>query len=396
MKKHPKIEEIYPRFLRNEATAAELDYLFRYFETGGESELRRIIAADLGSSKEDEVADKNRSRHLDKLQAKINLKINGALETKVIAMPGKPSERHYFISPVFKVAVSLLLLAFVSFLAYQYLLRTPVAEIKPGGNYATLVTADGKKVDLKIIRPAKITKIQGVVITKTQDGQIVYTVQDGQQQMAPIWNSIVTPLGGKYRIRLSDGTIVILNSGSKLEFPVGFRGSERRVKLIGEAYFEVTKDPSKAFVVESGKGSTEVLGTKFNVSSYPEDGVVKTTLLEGKVRFSGQGDQHATAILKPGEQAVLKAGAVQVTQVNAEDFMAWKDNKFLFRNEKLAVVMRQLSRWYNIEVDYNSLPDRRLYINISADVNLSEVLRMVSVTSGLEFDVEGRRVSVIK
>jgi transmembrane sensor len=117
--------------------------------------------------------------------------------------------------------------------------------------------------------------------------------------------------------------------------------------------------------------------------------------LEGKVRFSRNNTQIAK-ILKPGDQAVLKGEDIQVLSVNAEDFMAWKDNRFVFKNEKLSVIMQQLSRWYNVEVDYNSLPDRRLYANMSADVNLSEVLRMLSLTSELKFNIDGRRVSVIK
>lgn len=391
MKKHPEIKEIYHRFLRNEATAAEIDLLFAYFKTGEDMEMRKLIAIDPMTDAISETVDPKRSAHLADLQARINVRIDAGAETA--GGIAKYPLHSYFNSGVFRFAASLLLVAFLSFFLYNYL-KPPVAEIMPGGNYATLLTADGKKVDLKAVAPAAIAKIQGVVISKTADGQIVYTAEKGHTQATSIWNSIVTPLGGKYRVRLSDGTIVILNSGSKLEFPVGFHGPERRVKLIGEAYFEVTKDPSRPFMVVSGDGSTEVLGTKFNVSNYPEDRMVKTTLLEGKVKFSRNDMRGGAQVLNPGEQAILNGDAIQVIQVNAADLMAWKDNKFVFKNVQLAAVMRQLSRWYNIEVDYNSLPDRRLYVNISCDVNLSEVLRMMSVTSGIKFNVEGRRVSV--
>ena len=395
MKKHPRIKEVYHRFLRNEATAAEIDQLFDYFEAVDEVGLRKLISLDTAADRVNDHVSVERAKHLSDLQVKINAKLDRIEGAQTVVEFKRHTIFGYFNSTIYKVAASLLLVAFLSFFTHNYLKSLSADEIKPAGNYATLLMTDGKRVDLRTSKNATIVKIQGVTIRKTADGQIVYTTSVDQKPNAPIWNSIVTPLGGKYRIILSDGSIVVLNAGSKLEFPVGFHGIDRRVKLTGEAYFEVKKDPSKPFVVVSGEGITEVLGTKFNVSSYPEDGEIKTTLLEGKVRFSRSNTQTAK-ILKPGDQAVLKGEDIQVLSVNAEDFMAWKDNRFVFKNEKLSVIMQQLSRWYNVEVDYNSLPDRRLYANMSADVNLSEVLRMLSLTSELKFNIDGRRVSVIK
>jgi transmembrane sensor len=395
MKKHPGIKEIYHRFLRNEATAAEIDQLFNYFEAVDELALRKLIAMDAAEDLVIDHANEQRAAHLAGLQAKINAKIDHIAEAETVGGFKKHNLTRYFNSTTYKVAASFLLVAFLSFFLYSYLKPLTADEIKPAGNYATLLTTDGKQVNLRTSKHTTIGKIQGVTIQKTADGQIIYTASGDQKQVALIWNSIVTPLGGKYRIVLSDGSKVVLNSGSKLEFPVGFHGIDRRVKLTGEAYFEVKKDPSKPFIVVSGEAITEVLGTKFNVSSYPEDGEVRTTLLEGKVRFS-RNETQTSEILKPGDQAVLKGQDIQVLSVHPEDFMAWKDNRFVFKNEKLSIIMLQLSRWYNVDVDYHSLPDRRLYANMSADVNLSEVLRMLSLTSDIKFSVDGRRVSVMK
>lgn len=386
MKKDKKTQEIYQRFLKNEAVATEMDQLFDHFEKAEYTELHKLISAGFEAELADAPADLQRQTHLNELQMKINAKITA-------------SEKRRYInwnSPVYKVAATLFLVAFLSVFIYAYLSRdtTVQTEIRPGGNYATLLTGDGKKIALKELSNKEVIKLGGVAIRKTADGHILYTALPGTQNTG-IWNTIETPLGGKYRITLSDGSTVILNSGSKLEFPVGFRGAERRVKLTGEAYFEVKKDPSKPFIVSTGESLTEVLGTQFNVSNYPEDGMVKTTLLEGKVRFSSNTTKLAK-ILEPGEQATLKGSNMNVIQVNAADLMAWKDNRFVFKNEELSVIMRQLSRWYNIEVDYEHLPQRRLYINISAENNLSEVLRMLSVTSELKFNVKGRRVSVMQ
>lgn len=394
MKKKPEIEEIYQRFLKNEATAAEIEALFLCFETGVDVEIHQLISGFMENATE-ESADSKRITHLEDLQMKINAKLNLSQEAEV-------SHKHHatinklFGLPLYRMVASLLIIAFLSFAGYYYINKQSQAEqIKPGGNYATLLTNAGQKIDLKSASNQIVQSLGGVTIRKTADGQIVYTALPGSQNSEEEWNSIITPLGGRYKIILSDGSLVMLNSGSKLEFPIGFRGKERRVKLTGEAYFEVTKDPSKPFIVVSGRGLTEVLGTKFNVSNYPEDQVIKTTLLEGKVKFTDNVSQGMKVLL-PGEQASLSGDHMQVSEVNAADFMAWKDNKFIFKNEELAVIMHQLSRWYDIDVDYNSLPERRLYANISANVNLSEVLRMLSVTSDLKFNVDGRRVSVMK
>ncbi|MBE9598630.1 FecR family protein [Pedobacter sp. MC2016-24] len=389
MKKEPEIEEIYQRFLKNEATAAEIDKLLLSFEISNDAEIGRLVAGFMGNAI-DEPADRKRIAHLQDLQLKINAKLN------VVDVPLKhrSSIIKVFGLPLYRMAASLLIVAFLGFAAYYYL-NQQSRQIKPGGNYAMLITKTGQEIDLKKSSNQVVLRMAGVTIRKTADGQLVYTALPGSQNAVQEWNSIITPLGGRYKILLSDGSLVMLNSGSKLEFPVGFRGKDRRVKLTGEAYFEVSKDPSKPFIVVSGRGSTEVLGTKFNVSNYPEDQVIKTTLLEGKVRFTDHTSQNMK-VLSPGQQASLSGDEIQVSEVNATDFMAWKDNKFIFKNEKLSVIMHHLSRWYNIDVDYNSLPERRLYANISSDVNLSEVLRMLSVTSDLKFNVDGRRVSVMQ
>ncbi|MBC8985625.1 DUF4974 domain-containing protein [Pedobacter sp. N36a] len=390
----PKIDEIYQRFLKNEATAAEIEQLFLCFEAGTDVQLQQSIAGFMAQAIE-EPADTERRTHLENLQMKINAKLDAAQDVQ------DSIRHHYFISklfslPAYRIAASLLIIACLSFSAYYYLNeKTQQEQIKPGGNYATLLTKTGQEIDLKKSSNQVIQRVAGVTIRKTADGQLVYTASPVAQNFELEWNSIITPLGGRYKIVLSDGSLVMLNSGSKLEFPVGFRGQERRVKLIGEAYFEVAKDVSKPFIVVSGRGNVEVLGTKFNISNYPEDGVIKTTLLEGKVRFTDNVLQNKK-ILRPGEQLSLKGDDIQLSEVNAADFMAWKDGKFIFKNEELSVIMHQLSRWYNIDVDYNSLPERRLYANISANVSLSEVLRMLSVTSNLKFNVDGRRVSVMK
>ena len=382
MKKDQRIEVLYQRFLNNEATAAELELLLSFFDKGEESALRSAIAASLSDFQDDEAPDAFRVAHLSDLQSRIHERMEPAVMI-----------RGWWNNSFFKVAASLILVAFATLFAYQYF-GAAKEEIGPGCNCGMLRTAEGKEIVLSDSNALAGIKTPGVRIRRGKEGQLIYTAVPGNYEDAAVMNTLMTPMGGKYEVRLSDGTTVVLNSGSSLEFPVGFHGSERRVKLSGEAYFEVTKDPLKPFIVESGKGRIKVLGTRFNISNYADDGVLKTTLISGKIEFT-ELNTAQSVVLKPGEQASVKAGHLQVDPVSAEDFMAWKNDMFVFSNEELSVIMRQLSRWYDVDVDYSTIPDRRLFVRISKGVNLSEVLEQFALTSNLKFKVEGRRISFV-
>lgn len=386
MNKSPQKEELYQRFLNNEVTAAELDELLLFFEEGGEDELRTLIAAGLNSFPEEEEASAQMQAHLRKLHVGISKRIDNT----PVVLTMKP----WYSQPMFKIAASFFLVAFIGFFSYQYFNPNDQGEhIKPACNCASLTTASGKEIKLDQENATDVLAQTGVKVRKTGEGQLVYTADPNVAGADAVMNTLVTPLGGKYKIQLSDGTVVMLNSGSSLEFPVGFHGTERRVKLSGEAYFEVAKDAAKPFFVQTAASVTKVLGTKFNISSYAEDRLTSTTLLEGKVQFSGNGE---SAVLKPGEQASLNNAGLRVAEVNTEDAMAWKDGLFIYKNEELSVIMRQLSRWYDVDVDYSTVPDRRLFVRISRNVNLSEVLGQFALTSNLKFKVEGRRVVFVK
>ncbi len=386
MKKAQQKEELYTRFLNNEVTAAELDELLDFFGRGEEDALRGMIGSALSHFSEEESANAEMQQHLKELHTGISIRIDA--ESRVVAL------RPWYGQWLFKAAASFVIIVFAGFFAYTYFAKPDQGEdIQPACNCASLMTSNGQEIKLETKKTGEVIAQSGVKVTKTAEGQLVYTADPAIAGAAAVMNTLTTPLGGKYKVLLSDGTSVILNSGSSLEFPIGFHGTERRVKLSGEAYFEVTKDPLKPFIVQSGVGITRVLGTKFNVSNYPDEPVSRTTLLEGKVQFSGNGE---TAVLQPGQQASLNKKGLQVATVNAEEAMAWKDGLFIFNNEELSVIMRQLGRWYDVDVDYNTIPDRRLYVKISRDVNLSEVLGQFALTSNLKFKVEGRRVSFMK
>ncbi|EDM35124.1 putative anti-sigma factor [Pedobacter sp. BAL39] len=269
-------------------------------------------------------------------------------------------------------------------------------HIQPGKNSATLTLADGKKILLTDHGNGKLANESGVSISKSADGQIIYEISDLEKQEGePLrYNTLSTAFGQQYQIRLPDGTRVWLNNGSSLKYPVSFsKTAQRKVELDGEAYFEVSKDPSQPFVVKTSTQEVLVLGTHFNLNAYANEPLTKTTLLEGRVKVNGNG---AEATLSPGQQA-LNNGVLQVRNVDTELAIAWKNNQFMFESENIQNIMRMVERWYNVRVDYEGdIPRDEFSGAVSRFDNLSEVLKILELTGKVHFKVEGRRIMVIK
>jgi ferric-dicitrate binding protein FerR (iron transport regulator) len=263
-------------------------------------------------------------------------------------------------------------------------------DIAPGGNKAVLTLSDGTTIALDSTVSGAIAQQGSTSIVKQADGRIVYNAQ-GAGAGEAMMNTMRTPRGGQYRLTLPDGTQVWLNAASSITYPAAFTGKQRNVKISGEAYFEVTEDKGKPFVVEVDGGMpVEVLGTHFNVNNYVDEGPVKTTLLEGSVRI----DQ---VILKPGQQARADGQRLTVTgNINVDKVMAWKNGLFNFEDASLQEVMRQLERWYDITVVYEGrIPDIQFEGEISRNINLSNLLRVLA-RAEVKFRLEeGRRLVVL-
>ncbi|SHE48719.1 FecR family protein [Pedobacter caeni] len=273
-------------------------------------------------------------------------------------------------------------------------------EIKPGGNRAFLTLADGSRISLNDAANGELASQAGITITKTKNGQLIYTIAE-QQSVKPgnLYNTIETPRGGQYQINLPDGSKVWLNAETKLKFPVTFADKkERKVELSGEAYFEVAKLKTQGikmpFIVSSSGQKVEVLGTHFNVNAYRDENNTKTTLLEGLVRVSGLLTPHG-AILKPGQQASLSATALTLKNVDTEQAIAWKNGLFMFNNEPLSHVMKEVSRWYNVEVEYKG--DFSAVViggSVSKFTNIKEVLDVLALAGKISFKTAGNKVIV--
>ncbi|SEO70725.1 FecR family protein [Mucilaginibacter sp. OK283] len=267
-------------------------------------------------------------------------------------------------------------------------------DADPGKNEAVLTLDNGEKVVLDSARIGTLAKKGNISIKKTKDGQLVYQVEEGKASAAngPVaYNTISTPRGGQYQVILPDGSKIWLNAASSLKFPTAFTGSQRDVELTGEAYFEVAKNPSKPFMVNVNALKVKVLGTHFNINAYADEDDIKTTLLEGLVQLTS-GNNHN--LLKPDEQGIVKGDNIQVVEVDAERAVAWKNGFFDFNRASIRDIMKQLSRWYNIEVVYNGkVSDDEFMGRIERNVKLSQVLHVLEL-SHVHFKVEDKKITV--
>lgn len=274
--------------------------------------------------------------------------------------------------------------------------KTVQQDVLPGGNKAVLTLADGIKISLADAKKGTIAKQAGVKLEKTDDGQIIYTVTgDGASLTSTASNTIETPIGGQFQIHLPDGSKVWLNAASSLKYPVCFDGArERKVALSGEAYFEVAKDKAKPFIVSTDNQTVKVLGTHFNINAYTDEASVKTTLLEGSVQVcSGE----VTEQIRPDQQAVLTNKHLHIIAIDGQDAIAWKRGNFEFDNADIKTVMRQLSRWYDIQVVYQGEIPRIHYSGmLSRNNNISVILNMLKKTGKINFKIDSRTVTIFK
>jgi transmembrane sensor len=318
----------------------------------------------------------------------------------VISQLSAPERKVVRIWPRVAVAASILFCLVTGSYFYQKYtgpsqVITGLTEVTPGGNKAVLTLADGKKVSLTDALNGEVSRQSGATITKTANGELVYTAAGQSNGTTRVeYNTVETPNGGQFLVQLPDGSKVWLNAASSLKFPADFGGLDRRVvELTGEAYFEIAKDKSRPFIVKTDSQQVQVLGTHFNVNAYHDEPDVKTTLLEGAVKVAAINGQ--AIVLKPGEQAVWQAKQLNVQVADLDEAIAWKNGYFRFNDEKLQSVMRKLSRWYDVEVKYVGNPSMEEFTGkISRNKNISQVLKVLESTKAVHFKLEGRRITV--
>jgi len=271
-------------------------------------------------------------------------------------------------------------------------------DINPGGNKAILTLANGQEINLDGATDGELAEEGGVKVSKTADGQIIYKLasnhhpnQGTSEEIA--YNTIRTPKGGQYKIILPDSSCVWLNAASFLKYPTNFGENNRTVELNGEAYFEISPDKHRPFLVKSSGQLTKVLGTQFNISAYSDEDVVKTTLVQGAVSVtqSSEGGNERNSkptVLLPGEQSTMRKGKTSVAKVDINQYIGWKRGVFYFDETKLTDAMKQLSRWYDVEVVYESeVPDTYFYGEINRNKTLLTALAILQ-EGGVSFKIE--------
>lgn len=331
--------------------------------------------------------------------------LNNILNDSRTEKPGKKNNSLYLWA---RFAIAAMLMLFIGAGLYTYLNKQqpvtqnnitkvqprPKNDALPGGNKALLTLANGQTIVLDNAQNGTLAKQGTTVIKKTEAGRLVYNAAANADANAAISiNTIATPRGGEYQVILPDDTKVWLNAASSISFPTRFTGKTRDVEITGEAYFEVTKNAAMPFHVKTYRGVIEVLGTHFNVMAYNDEKLMKTTLLEGAVNVRLG---NTVSKLKPGQQAQINANGTTnvINDVDLDDEIAWKNGIFQFRDAGIAQILRQASRWYDVDVVYKSaIPQREFNGRLSRKVKASELLKMLEYT-GVNVSIQGKQLIV--
>ena len=272
----------------------------------------------------------------------------------------------------------------------------PMSENVGKRHQVSLTLNDGRVLQVQQWSGDSVIQESGTGILVSAGQQMIYQAENVQLE-EEIFNTLSVPRSTEYQVQLSDGTRVWLNSESELRYPVDFVGTERKVFLKGEAYFQVAKDATKPFRVMVNDMQVEALGTEFNINAYRDDDCLRTTLAEGKVRVSYP-DTRQECILVPGEQAVLKEGVITTGQVNVDDIIAWKKGRFVFSDMSLEAIAHQLERWYDVEIRFDDTVAKYYrFTGVMKRYNeLEQVLGLIEETTNVRFKVEGQQVKVFR
>jgi hypothetical protein len=310
-------------------------------------------------------------------------------------------KRRSNINYVLGAAAIICLIGFFSVFIFSSEDAVQVQSVKtdfpPGGNKALLSLSTGKKIVLTDSDNGIVGQEGDILIKKAEDGKIVYEPLASKSNEV-LYNTLTTPRGGQYQTVLSDGTKVWLNASSSLEFPVRFIGSQRMVKIVGEAYFEVSHDKKRPFTVVCGNQEIQVLGTHFNVSSYPEDSGTATTLVNGSVQIKNI-RSGMLKMLIPGQAAVIQkgSGGIDIFRANIDEALAWKQGYFIFDDQPITTIMKVMSRWYNVDIQYVNVDNTdRFGGTFSKSRNLSETLNNIEELGNVRFDLRPGKIIVKK
>ncbi|MBX3242673.1 MAG: FecR domain-containing protein [Chitinophagaceae bacterium] len=346
----------------------------------------------------EELPPEDADRYFSKIVARIEEKSDGLAE--------QPGTRLRSLSRSWARVAAVLIIAIAAFAIYlikssrkdnsgspEIAAALPGQDVAPGGNFATLTLADGSTVILDSLSNGVVASQGSAQVIKLDNGEIKY--ESGNNDKEIFYNTMTTPTGGQYRLVLPDGTGVWLNVASSVTYPTAFTGKERNVSITGEVYFEVVKKNAMPFKVKAGNQLVEVLGTHFNINAYDNEQTINTTLAEGKVKVTEKG---SSIMLQPDQQVQNnKEGKLTLVEhPDMEETLAWKDGLFHFNGTDIETIMRQVSRWYGVEVIYKDRINELFVADIPRNVNVSKLLELLELTKQVRFIIKDRTITVTR
>ncbi|SCC56596.1 FecR family protein [Chitinophaga costaii] len=376
-----EIEQLVQRYARHECTPAEWLQLLSIMEAGEhDAELQQAIKQVWAATT---AQDMPATIHKEALYAQLEPLLTPPLVVK---------QRRSWMAAAAVVAGLLL----AGYAAKQWLLPTRQAvvaqrpNLPPGHNGAVLTLANGQQIVLDSAANGPLAR-QGNTQLMHQNGQLIYKPEG--PATATAYNIVTTPRARQYQLVLPDGSRVWLNAASSIRYPVAFHG-QRSVEITGEAYFEIAPQAGAPFTVTAHNMEIAVLGTHFNVNAYEDEASAKTTLTEGAVKVS---TANNTLLLHPGQQSILHAGAVTLVQhADVQSALAWKDGLFSYNGERLEPIMRQIARWYNVDVVFKDKIEEEFVATIPRDVPISQVLELLEATEHVHFSMQGKVITVAR
>jgi len=389
-------------YLAGKASQEEIDLLGRYYNSFQQKLDWNNLELGQVSDIETEIFDRIQKG----IKANDREKIIGAVEENESVQKGKNLQLNkrrkvLTFTRIAAAACIIGLLVVGSWVWFQSNSKKEIAHTNPtqkyynndsaaGGDKAILKLADGSTIILDDAQDGALAQQGNAKVIKL-NGKLSYNASSATNKA--VYNTISTPAGGKYEIELADGSHVWLNAASSLHFPTAFIGKERRVEITGEAYLEVARNKTMPFLVTVNGSEIQVLGTHFDVMAYNNETSLKTTLLEGAIKFVRE---NKSSVLKPGEQLQLSEnGALKVvTGVDVEEAIAWKNGLFDFNGADIGTVSRQLERWYAVKFVYDQTFDDQFYAKIPRSTKLSEVLKLLELTEKVHFEINGSKVFV--
>src|SRR5258708_3201326 len=398
-----RLEYLYERCINNIATVEErAEFASLLQEPGNESAVRQLLHRAYREPKD--TVDLPKDTVASILQAILQADDTGGKKTPVRSTSPSLRRTTWWAAAAVLIGV----LTGTYFLADHHPKQQPAlstaatsaqSRVLPGGNKAVLTLSNGSNIILDSAANGRLAQQGNAAIVKLANGQLAYTVS-GTAGGQVLYNTMSTPRGGQYCLTLPDGTRVWLNAASSIKYPTAFVGKERRVEITGEAYFEVAKNTGMPFKLTMNGVEIEVLGTHFNVMAYAEEHMVQTTLLEGSVKIKKDGSEN---LLLPGEQgSVINDKEQQASfrksrleDIDIEEAVAWKNGMFQFNEASIETIMKQVARWYDVDIVYKGTFPYVFVATISRNEELSKLLMLLELTNKVRFKVEDRKIIVM-